>query len=1116
MLWYRPIPHGVALAALLASTALAAPDPAAVDYFEQHVRPVFAEHCMDCHDAGSRKGGLRLDAHAGVLAGGDLGPILDLANPEASRLLQTVGHEGKTKMPPKGKLPQETIDHIANWIRMGAPWPEEADVAADEPKPFAEFVAEARQRHWAFQPVPRPAEAVAAQPAPAAIDQLVSGRLAEAGLALSPEADRRTLIRRAHFDLLGLPPAPEAVAAFESDPAPDAYARLVEDLLASPHYGERWGRHWLDVARYADTKGYVFQEERDFPYSHTYRDFVIRAFNEDLPYDQFVRYQLAADQMDLGEDPRPLAAMGFLTLGRRFINNVHDITDDRIDVVTRGLMGLTVSCARCHDHKYDPISAADYYALYGVFRSSVEPPEYPLLQEPDPENPQYQDYLAQVADREAKVEQVLDEVHSNLLAKARDRVHDYLLAAHDTRGQDEAAVKILAGERGLLWQLVLRWRAWLEERAAAPDPVTSAWLAFAALPAEGFAAGAPALLEQVRAGTSPLGPVNARVAKAFESRGVDGMGDVARAYRRVIKEADEAWAALLVTRAQAAALGGAATMALPEALPDGDLEAVRQSLLGPASPGSPPREQAYDLSDVPTQGRIREARNAVARVKNTHPGRPDRAMSLRDADTLFDPYVFLRGKPENKGETVPRRFLSVFSDLREAPFERGSGRLELAEAIANPANPLTARVLVNRVWQQHFGRGLVETASDFGLRSDPPSHPDLLDYLAWRFVEDGWSLKSLHRAILLSQVYRQASEARPEAAAVDPENRLLWRQNRQRLDFEAARDALLAAAGTLDPAMGGPAVDITQAPYPTRRTVYSFIERQNLPAMFRTFDFASPDTHSPKRLDTTVPQQALFMMNNPFVLEQSRRLAARADADAPADVRVARLYHLAYQRPPSLGETERALRFLDEALGAPPPGVPWRYGYATWNPGAQQPGDFTPLPHFSDGGWKGGETLPDAALGWVSLRKGGGHPGNPERAAVLRWESPAHAVLRVRGTLGHGSDQGDGVQGIIHAPGKGVLWQGTAHNGEAAAAVDGIAVAPGDIVDFIVHCGANESHDGFSWSPVIELYAGADAEAPYDTHDAARDFGGPPPPPLTPWEMLAHTLVMTNEFAFVD
>lgn len=1107
--------------AALCCAAAAAAAPAAIEaealaHFERHVRPALVDHCFDCHDAGSRKGGLQLDLRAGLLAGGDLGAVVDFENPDASRLLHALSHEGKTKMPPSGKLPDETIAHIADWIRMGAPWPEEEGVALAETPSFEAFVARARETHWAFQPVAPPPDTVAGTAPSAAIDMLVRGRLAGAGLAPAPEADRRTLIRRAHFDLTGLPPTPEAVAAFEADTRPDAYARLVEDLLASPRYGERWGRHWLDVARYADTKGYVFQEERDYPFSHTYRDYVIRAFNEDLPYDQFVRQQIAADQMELADDPRPLTAMGFLTLGRRFINNIHDITDDRIDVVTRGFMGLTVSCARCHDHKYDPISAADYYALYGVFRSSVEPAEHPLIEDPDPEDPQYQDYLAEVSGREARVEALTDEIHTDLLAKARARLHDYLLAAHDARGMDEAGVKVLSAERNLLWQLTLRWRDWLAARAAAPDPVSAAWLSFADLPAEGFAEAAAQLLAQVREGASPLGPVNPRVAAAFGGRDVATMGDVARAYRRVLKESADAWSDLLIARAQAAALGGGATIDLPGAMADANLEAVRAAFFGAESPASVPRAQTFDLSDVPTQGRIREARNAVARVKNTHPGRPARAMSMHDADTPFDPYVFLRGKAENRGEDVPRRFLSVFNHIRETPFERGSGRLELAEAIVHPANPLTARVFVNRAWLHLFGRGLVDTPSDFGLRSDPPANPELLDYLAWRFMEDGWSVKALHRAIVLSHTYRQASDSRPEAAAVDPENRLLWRQNRHRLDFEAARDALLTAAGTLDTAMGGPAVDITQPPWPTRRTVYSFIERQNLPAVFRTFDFASPDAHSPARLATTVPQQALFMMNNPFVLEQARRFAARAADAASSEARLDALYRLAYQRPPTLGETARALRFLDEALDAPPPAIAWRYGHARWNDAEGALENFTPLPHFSDGVWKGGEALPDPVLGWVSLRKGGGHPGNPDHAAVIRWESPAHGVLRARGALGHGSDQGDGVLGIAHSPAHGVLWRGAAHNSQVDMEIDGLEVAPGDTLYFVVHCGVHEHFDGFTWAPQIELRATAVAEAPFDTHDAARDFAGPPPPALDPWEMLAHTLVMTNEFTFVD
>ncbi len=543
------------------------------------------------------------------------------------------------------------------------------------------------------------------------------------------------MIRRLTLDLHGLPPTPEETVAFEADGAADAYARLVDRLLASPRYGERWGRHWLDVARYADSKGYVFTDERRYPFAYTYRDYVIRAFNEDLPYDQFVMQQLAADQLPLGADKRPLAALGYLTLGRRFLNNDHDIIDDRIDVTMRGLQAMTVGCARCHDHKFDPIPQRDYYSLYGVFASSMEPKELPLIGQAE-----------QTAERAA--------FEKELVKRQLD------VAKYRTEHKDELA----KGNR--------KFR--------------------------------------------------------------DGL-------RALQKKVDQ-WQV--------------------------------------DSPSAPPR-----------------------------------AMALIDKPTPQTPRIFLRGNPRNQGPEVPRQFLEVVAGENRQPFRHGSGRLELARAIADRNNPLTARVLVNRVWLHHFGAGLARTPSDFGLRGDPPTHPELLDWLAATFVDNGWSIKKLHRLILLSNTYRQTSGDDPRLLQTDPENRLLARMNRRRLDFEAMRDSLLIVAGRLDAAMGGRAVELTTAPFSTRRSVYGFIDRQNLPGLFRTFDFASPDASTPQRYTTTVPQQALFLMNSPFVVEQAQHFVQRADVAAQTKdkAKINRMYQLAYGRAAEAEEIALGLRFVTEA-----------------------------------------------------------------------------------------------------------------------------------------------------------------------------------------------------------
>jgi mono/diheme cytochrome c family protein len=733
----RPITHFFSLAAclLLPGALFAAPldNPQAVEFFEKHVRPVLASKCQSCHGPKRQQGGLRLDSRAALLKGSDNGAVVVPGQPDKSLLVKAIRYDGDVQMPPKGKLSNEAIVHLTEWVKMGAPWPD--DTAKTDAA--SQSVAEVRRKHWAFQPVKKPSLPAVKKSdwVQTPIDAFVLAGLEAKGLAPAPAADRRILIRRVTQDLHGLPPTPEEVAAFEADRSPDAYARLIDRLLASPRYGERWGRHWLDVARYADSKGYVFNEERRYPFAYTYRDYVIRAFNEDLPYDQFVLQQLAADQLPLGEDKRPLAALGYLTLGRRFLNNIHDIIDDRIDVTMRGLQAMTVGCARCHDHKFDPIPQKDYYSLYGVFASSVEPKELPLIAMPE-QSAELAAFEKELAKRKAEVEKYR-EAHKDELAKGNRKFRDGLRA---------------------LRKQVEQWQA-----------------------------------------TSPVAP--------------------------------------------------------------------------------------------------------------------PRAMVLIDKAMPQTPHVFLRGNPNNVGPEVPRQFLEVVAGEKRQPFRQGSGRLEMARAIADRDNPLTARVLVNRVWLHHFGAGLVRTPSDFGLRGDPPTHPELLDWLAATFVDNGWSIKKLHRLIMLSSTYQQASGGERRLLEMDPDNRLLAHMNRRRLDFEAMRDSLLFVAGRLDTTMGGRAVELTTAPFSRRRTVYGFIDRQNLPGLFRTFDFASPDASTPQRYTTTVPQQALFLMNSPFVIEQARHFLQRPDVaeQTKDEAKIKRMYQLAYGRAAEADEIEMGLRFLAEA-----------------------------------------------------------------------------------------------------------------------------------------------------------------------------------------------------------
>jgi hypothetical protein len=465
--------------------------------------------------------------------------------------------------------------------------------------------------------------------------------------------------------------------------------------------------------------------------------------------------------------------------------------------------------------------------------------------------------------------------------------------------------------------------------------------------------------------------------------------------------------------------------------------------------------------------------------------------------------VFKRGNPATKGEEVPIQYLTVISGDKRQPFKHGSGRLEMARAIVSKDNPLTARVMVNRVWAWHFGQGLVTTPSDFGTRCELPSHPELLDYLARRFMDNNWSIKRLHRDVLLSATYRQSSRDNP-AASVDPSNRLLWRFNRQRLDFESMRDSLLAVSGELDASAGGRPVDMFVSP---RRSVYAKVDRQFVPGVFRVFDFANPDLHIPQRATTTVPQQALFFMNSTFLADRARALAARpavAAAPTPKD-KVRALYELCYQRLPTERQQEAALDFLGQQQSRtiqpqpapPPPPSPWQYGYGEIDPATGRVAHFTKLPHFTGTAWQGGPTWPDAKLGWVQLTATGGHAGDDlSHAAVRRFTAPRDATVSITGTVRHPNEAGDGVVATIVSSRTGVVARYTLHHQSATAAIEPVALRKGDTLDFVVDRHNDLNSDDFEWSPKIkDLAATGESSRAFD---AKKDFAGVPPPPPPP------------------
>lgn len=875
-------------------------------FFETQVRPLLAASCFECHNAKKQQGDLRLDRKQFVFADGPAGKVVVPGNLQESRLWKVIQYdEFDTQMPPTGKLSTEKQAILKKWIESGAYWPDDAspvDASPDEGLPlkddgaidFEKVVA----HHWAYQTVREPVIPEGAE-GETPIDRFINQKLSEKGLVLSEPATKRQLIRRLSFDLRGLPPGYEEVQAFEADESESAFSSLVDRYLADAAYGERWGRYWLDLARYADTKGYVFTENRFYPYSYTYRDYVIGAFNNDKPYDTFLMEQIAADQLGYAENDARLAALGFLTIGPRFLNRTPDIIDDRIDVVTRGLMGMTAACARCHDHKFDPIPTADYYSLYGVFDSCYEPELPPLHGEIDMNAPQYAEFSAELAKRQGELDQYKQNAHNELLQRAVDHLEDYVPAAIKSMGRLSADVELTLKHGPLRDKLTLHWKNTLESFSKANHPVMRPAVKLLALEN-------PELADQWKSLIDELGS-DPEIPKLLIAR-LQGIElptrlSVVEVYVAALTEIREEWKALQKRHPDDESL----------AFKDPEKERFRQLLFGQGSLSDLAPGDYSPLFERDNRDKISNLKKKIDEWHATSPQAPPRSMVLLDKEQPVQPVIFVRGNVGRRGDRVPRRGPQILDPSPEAIFQESSGRKALAEQIVSKENPLTARVMVNRIWMAHFGSPLVETTSDFGMRTPSPLQRQLLDYLAWSLMhQHNWSIKGLHREILLTKVWQQQSLDRPAARSVDPENQRYWRQNRQRLDFEAMRDAMLSATGRLDRSPGGRAVNIEQQPFPTRRTVYALIDRNNPSGLLRTFDFPTPNSSSPARSETTVPQQALFGMNSEFATEMSKSLAdrVRKESDTATD-QIERLFELCYSRSATAAEISLLQNYLD-------------------------------------------------------------------------------------------------------------------------------------------------------------------------------------------------------------
>ena len=1116
------------LAVLIGGTggALAAAPPAAekldpdqLAFFEKKIRPVLNDHCYKCHSATAEKlkGGLFVDSKEGLLKGGETGPAVVPGNVAKSLLLKSIKSDDKeTAMPPKGpKLPDSVIADFELWVRSGAPDPR-VNVAGA--KSMQAIDPEKARKHWAFQPVKKlatPAVSDSKGWAKTDLDRFVLAKLQAKGLEPSPIADKRTLIRRATFDLIGLPPTPEEVAAFVADNSPNAFRKVIDRLLESPAYGERWGRHWLDVARYADTSGDRNNNPKNpasYAYAWTYRDYVIQAFNQDKPFNQFVMEQIAADRLPIGQDRSSLAALGFLTVGKRFMGNINEVIDDRIDVVTQGLLGMTAACARCHDHKFDPVSQRDYYGLHGVFNSSVEPVEEPIISFRKSRE-EYEEYMKQVAAIEERITGLREIEENKVLSQFRGSTEKYLTAARNVvKAGGKNAAKI-GRENGLDPDIFEHWVDLLKKASATHDPVFAAWVAFSAIADDRFATEAKALAAKLAANADATRPVNDLVARSFATAPAK-FADVAQAYARLFKETEKQF---------------------EKAGKDGKLDPAHAQLAtvlhGADSPIKLDRRGFQRVIGNKIQNQEAAEAAKIVELNMSHPGSPIRAMVLTDKDRPVDSFIMIRGEPANKGPVVPRKFIDILAGPKPEPFKNGSGRYDLAMAVASKDNPLTARVFVNRAWLWHFGDALVRTPGDFGLRSEAPANPELLDHLAWKFMEDGWSVKQLHRTILLSSTWQQTSLNDERNSAIDPGNSLFWRQNLQRLDFESLRDSLLVLSAKQEfTKRGGPPVNLALSSAASRRTVYGMVDRVKMPDAYRIFDFANPDMTSPMRMPTTVPLQALYMMNNAFVIEQARGMIERDDFKARTtdEQRVDHLYQLAYQRLPTSDERHLALEFLHEQSSASEPSSApasdsqvWQYGTGNYDPAAKAIKGFKPLPVFSGTAWQLTGKLPNPKLGGAVLTADGGQPGDAAQDVVRRWIAPVDGTVSIDAILSHSTKRGDGVMGIIISSRNGELGRWKVFNTSQPTRFDKVVMRKGDTLDFVTDSLQEPSFDTFTWAPVIRL-----VDAQGQEWNAMTQFAGPAggkgavravkAKSLTAWEKFAQVLLEANELIFVN
>ncbi len=886
-------------------TAAQAKGAAGEEFFETRIRPILSTECGSCHQAASG-GGLSMLSREAMVRGGGSGPAIVPGDPGQSLLLTAVHQTGALRMPKNGKLTDRQIADLTDWVKMGAPW-STASVAVRAP---GKQITPEMRAWWAFQPLKLPElpKTKDAAWAKTDLDRLVLAKLEAKDLAPAAPAEKRILIRRATLDLIGFPPTPEEMDAFEKDGSPAAFEKVVDRLLASPRYGERWGRHWLDVARYGDDdirgldprgRGYMPLDG-----AYVYRDWVIQAMNADLPYGDFLRMQLAGDLLSKQPTPDQLKATGFLG-GAPWIwdqaepvQGRADERNERIDAVTRGMMGLTVACARCHDHKYDPILAKDYYALGGVFASATYT-EYPLVPESEVT------FWRQKFELKDKVEeevQAFNKTAGEQLSKAyAAQTVPYMVASWRVTGKLKLKQDETAEKDKLDPELLDRWIKFLGRKQSF-YPYLHDWQMMIA-----------------QGGTEDQAKA---LAESFQTRIID-----LELEQKKLKEEND----------KIEAKAGSPTLRKKEAKPNEfetydefcpgctlELKVMTpenanlysdlfiRSLASDSERGEPGlfAFRGWSLRrrlGTAEQQYLTDSEKTLAKLRKEVPKQYPFVHGLADKPQAINIALNLRGNPHSLGDEIPRAFPAVLGAPDKKPYSQGSGRLELANDIV--ASPLASRVWVNRVWKWHFGTGIVNTPDNFGKVGDPPSNPELLDYLAIQFQKDGMSLKKLQKLIMLSATYQQSSKENVKANAVDPQNRLYSHFSLQRLDAEQLRDSMLFVAGDLDTKEpGGPAKPLS--PENKSRTVYAKVSRFRIDPFLQAFDFPNPTFTTEQRFSTNVPVQRLYFMNNAFVYGQSGVLANRVASQADDAARIAEIYRLLYGRKPTAAELNLGLDFL--------------------------------------------------------------------------------------------------------------------------------------------------------------------------------------------------------------